>query len=56
MIDVQDGRAIPDGANEFDSDAIMLPPRPLRSLARLLSPDRAAAIRRRASCEVLQPR
>lgn len=49
-------RAIPDGANEFDCDAIMLPPRARRRLARLISRDRAAAIRRRASCEVLQPR
>jgi nucleotide-binding universal stress UspA family protein len=49
-------RALPDGANEFDCDAIMLPSRPRRRLARLLSSDHAAAIRRRASCEVLQPR
>lgn len=49
-------RAIPDGAEEFDCDAIMLPPRLRRRLARLISRDQAAAIRRRASCEVLQPR
>ena len=49
-------RALPEGAKEFDCDAIMLPPRPRRRLARLLSRDHAAAIRRRASCEVLQPR
>jgi len=49
-------RALPGGAKEFDCDAIMLPPRPRRRLARLLSRDRAAAIRRRVSCEVLQPR
>lgn len=49
-------RAIPEGANEFGCDAIMLPPRPRRRLARLLSRDRAAAIRRRTSCEILQPR
>jgi nucleotide-binding universal stress UspA family protein len=49
-------RAIPEGANEFDCDAIMLPPRPRRRLARLLSRDRAAAIRRRTPCEILQPR
>jgi nucleotide-binding universal stress UspA family protein len=49
-------RAIPDGAIEFDCDAIMLPPRPLHRLARLLSRDQAAAIRRRTSCVVLQPR
>jgi nucleotide-binding universal stress UspA family protein len=49
-------RALPDGATEFDCDAIMLPPRPRRRLARLLSRDQAVAIRRRTSCEVLQPR
>ena len=49
-------RAIPDGATEFDCDAIMLPPRPRRRLARLISRDHAAAIRRHALCEVLQPR
>lgn len=49
-------RAVPDGATEFDCDAIMLPPRPRGRLARLLSRDQAVAIRRRASCEVLQPR
>ena len=49
-------RAIPDGAEEFDCDAIMLPSRPRRRLARFISRAQAAAIRRRASCEVLQPR
>ena len=49
-------QAIPEGANEFDCDAIMLPPRPPRRLARLLLRDQAAAIRRRTSCEVLRPR
>jgi nucleotide-binding universal stress UspA family protein len=49
-------RAIPDGASEFDCDAIMLPPRPRRRLARLLPRDQAPAIRRRTSCEVLRPR
>jgi nucleotide-binding universal stress UspA family protein len=49
-------RAVPDGATEFDCDAIMLPPRPRGRLARLLSRDPAVAIRRRTSCEVLQPR
>jgi nucleotide-binding universal stress UspA family protein len=49
-------RALLEGAKEFDCDAIMLPPRPRRRLARLLSSDPATAIRRRASCEVLQPR
>jgi nucleotide-binding universal stress UspA family protein len=49
-------QALPDGAEEFDCDAIMLPPRRRGSLARLLSRDHAAAIRRRAACDVLQPR
>ncbi len=49
-------RALPEGAKEFDCDAIMLPPRPRRRLARLVSRNHAAAIRRRASCEVFQPR
>jgi nucleotide-binding universal stress UspA family protein len=49
-------RALSDGATQFDCDAIMLPPRPRRRLARLLSRDQAVAIRRRTSCEVLQPR
>lgn len=49
-------QAIPDGANEFGCDAIMLAPRRRRRLARLISRDQAAAIRRRTSCVVLQPR
>ncbi len=49
-------RAVPDGAEEFDCDAIMLPPRPRRRLARLLSRDQAVAIRRRTTREVLTPR
>jgi nucleotide-binding universal stress UspA family protein len=49
-------RALPDGAEEFDCDAIMLPPRPRRRLARLVSRNHAAAVRRRASCAVFQPR
>jgi nucleotide-binding universal stress UspA family protein len=49
-------RALPEGAKEFDCDAIMLPPRPRHRLTRLLSRDHAAAIRRRTTCEVLQPR
>jgi nucleotide-binding universal stress UspA family protein len=49
-------KALPDGAREFDCDAIMLPSHPQRRLARLLSRKGAAAVRRRASCEVLQPR
>jgi nucleotide-binding universal stress UspA family protein len=48
--------ALPAGAEEFDCDAIMLPPRPAGRLKRLLSRDQAAVIRRRAPCEVLQPR
>ncbi len=49
-------RALPEGAREFDCDAIMLPPRPRSQLGRLFSRDYAEAIRRRASCEVLRPR
>lgn len=49
-------RAVPDGAREFQCDAIMLPPRPRHRLARLLSRDQSVAIRRRSSCDVLQPR
>jgi nucleotide-binding universal stress UspA family protein len=49
-------RAIVEGAKEFDCDAIMLPPRPRRRLARLLQRDAATAIRRRTSCEVMRPR
>ncbi len=44
------------GAEEFDCDAIMLAARPRNRLARLFSRDHAAAIRRRSTCEVLQPR
>jgi nucleotide-binding universal stress UspA family protein len=44
------------GAEEFNCDAIMLPPRRRGAVARLLSRDHAAAIRRRAACDVLQPR
>lgn len=49
-------RALPEAANEFNCDGIMVPPRPRGRLRRLGSRDRAAATRRRASCEVLQPR
>ena len=49
-------QVLPDGAEEFDCDAIMLPPRRRGSLARLLSRDLAAATRRCAACDVLQPR
>ena len=40
---------------EFDCDAVMLPARPQRLLARMLLRDRADAISRRASCVVLRP-
>jgi nucleotide-binding universal stress UspA family protein len=50
------GQALTNGAQEFGCDAIMLPPRPRGRLARLLSRDHAAAIRRRTACEVLRPR
>jgi nucleotide-binding universal stress UspA family protein len=49
-------RALPEGAKEFGCEAIMLPPRPRHRLVRLLSRDHAAAVRRRTTCEVLQPR
>jgi nucleotide-binding universal stress UspA family protein len=49
-------QALPEGAEEFACDAIMLPPRRRGTLARLLSPDHAAAVRRRAACDVVQPR
>ncbi len=48
-------RALAEGAEEFDCDAIMLPARPRSRLARLFVRDRAAPLRRRASCEVLRP-
>jgi nucleotide-binding universal stress UspA family protein len=49
-------QALAEGAEEFGCDAIMLPSRPRRGLARLVSRDHAGAIRRRAACDVLQPR
>ncbi len=49
-------RALPEAADEFDCDAIMLPPRPRGRLRRLMRRDRTAAIRRRAPCEVVRPR
>ena len=49
-------RALPEAADEFDCDAIMLPPKPRSRLRRLLRHDRAAAIRRRAPCDVVRPR
>jgi nucleotide-binding universal stress UspA family protein len=49
-------RALPDAADEFKCDAIMLPPRRRGRLRRLVSRNQTAVMRRRASCEVLQPR
>jgi nucleotide-binding universal stress UspA family protein len=49
-------RALPEAADEYDCDAIMLPPRPRGRLRRLLRHDRTQAIRRRAPCEVVRPR
>ena len=49
-------RALPEAAEEFDCDAIMLPPRPTSRLRRLLSRDQAAVIRRGTLRKVLQPR
>lgn len=48
-------QALADGAAEFGCDAIMLPARPRNPLGRLLAGNRAAALRRRASCPVLAP-
>jgi nucleotide-binding universal stress UspA family protein len=49
-------RALPEAADEYDCDAIMLPPRPRGLLKRLLKRDRAGAVRQRAACDVVQPR
>jgi nucleotide-binding universal stress UspA family protein len=49
-------RALPEAVDELGCDAIMLPPRPRNRVKRLLRRDRVAAIRRRTSCEVVQPR
>lgn len=49
-------RALPDAVDELGCDAIVLPPRPRGRLKRLLRRDHVAAIRRRTSCEVIQPR
>jgi nucleotide-binding universal stress UspA family protein len=49
-------QAIADCAAERGCDAIMLPPAPRRRLSRMLARDRVAAIRRLASCAVVQPR
>jgi nucleotide-binding universal stress UspA family protein len=50
------GRALVDGARELGCDAIILPPRPRTRLRRILSRDRALAVRRRTGCDVLQIR
>jgi len=49
-------RALVDGVRELGCDAIMLPQRPRGRLTRLLSRDRAEALRRSTDCTVLQPR
>jgi len=49
-------RALPEATDEFECDAIMLPPRPRGRWKRLLKRDHTNAIRRRAACEVVQPR
>jgi nucleotide-binding universal stress UspA family protein len=49
-------QALAEGAKEFNCDAILLPPRPRGGLARLLSRDDAAAIRRHAACDVIRAR
>jgi nucleotide-binding universal stress UspA family protein len=49
-------QAIADYAAELGVDAIMLPPAPRRGVSRRLGRDRAATIRRLASCAVVQPR
>jgi nucleotide-binding universal stress UspA family protein len=48
-------RALAAGADEFGCDAIMLPSRPRRRVARMLVRDEAPAIRRRSSCAVMRP-
>jgi nucleotide-binding universal stress UspA family protein len=49
-------RALPEAVDELCCDAIVLPRRPRSRVKRLLRRDRVAAIRRRTSCEVVQPR
>jgi nucleotide-binding universal stress UspA family protein len=49
-------QALAAGAEEFGCDAIMLPSRPRRIVARLLSRDNAAALRRHVTCDVLRIR
>jgi nucleotide-binding universal stress UspA family protein len=49
-------RALPEAVDELGCDVIMLPPRPRGRLMRVLRRDRTAAIRRRTSSEVVQPR
>ncbi len=50
------GRALARGARELGCDAIMLPAAPRRRLRRIVTRDRASALRRRTNCTVLQPR
>jgi nucleotide-binding universal stress UspA family protein len=49
-------RAAAEGARVLGCDAIMLSAPSRRRLGRLLARDRASALRRRATCPVLQPR
>jgi nucleotide-binding universal stress UspA family protein len=49
-------RALPEAADELDCDAIVLPPSPRGRTRRLLRRNHVATIRRRTSCEVVQPR
>ncbi len=49
-------KALADGAEEFGCDAIMLPARQPRWLAKLLGHDRARRLQRRADVPVLRPR
>jgi hypothetical protein len=49
-------QALADGAQEFNCDAIMLPPLPRGRLKRLVTRDPAPALRRRTSCQILRPR
>lgn len=48
-------RALADAAQELSCDAIVLAP-PRRSLARLLARDLTSSVRRRAGCEVIEPK
>ncbi len=49
-------RALSEAVNELGCDAIVLAPRPRGRVRRLLRRDHLAAIRRRVSCEIVQPR